>query len=142
MIQQGVSFFKRLGIVKTDISLTFVILTYNHSGFVLEHLESIAHLVKKYDQINDLIVSDDASADSTVGGISDWLIENRKLFREVTTFFANDNVGTCKSFLRATENIKTKNTSRLLVALTCFPTKTFFPSFVAGVMPILLDLSR
>ena len=96
--------------MKTDISLTFVILTYNHSGFVLEHLESIAHLVKKYDQIekHDLIVSDDASADSTVVEISDWLIENRKLFREVTTFFANDNVGTCKSFLRATENIKTK----------------------------------
>jgi len=96
--------------VQTDISLTFVILTYNHTGFVLEHLESIAYLVQKYDQVekHDLIISDDGSRDSTVLEVSRWLRENRRLFRDVTTYFGSDNVGTCKSFLRATENIKTE----------------------------------
>lgn len=96
--------------IRIDVSLTFVVLTYNHSGFVLEHLESIAHLIQKYGKVQkvDLIVSDDASKDSTVLEISSWLELNRNLFRNVITFYGSENIGTCKSFLRATENIKTR----------------------------------
>lgn len=95
--------------MQAEISITFVVLTYNHSGYALEHLESIAHLVRKFDQIkkHDLVISDDASQDATVFEIKQWLGENRDLFRNVTTHFGLDNVGTCKSFLRATENITT-----------------------------------
>lgn len=95
--------------MQSDISITFVVLTYNHAGYVLEHLDSIAYLVRKFDQVekHDLVVTDDASRDSTVVQVSRWLDENRKLFRNVTSYFGLDNVGTCKSFLRATENIKT-----------------------------------
>lgn len=97
-------------ILQTEISLTFVVLTYNHSGFVLEHLDSIGYLISKFDQTekHDLVISDDASGDSTVLEVSRWLDEHRKLFRNVTTYFGSYNLGTCKSFLRATENIRTE----------------------------------
>jgi glycosyltransferase involved in cell wall biosynthesis len=95
--------------VELEKSITFVVLTYNHAGYALEHLESIAHLVRKFDQTerHDLVISDDASQDTTVLEVSRWLEENRNLFRNVTTYFGSVNVGTCKSFLRATENIRT-----------------------------------
>ena len=95
--------------MQTDGSLTFVVLTYNHADFVLEHLESVAYLIRKFAQTgtHDLIVSDDASEDSTVLEVSRWLDENKNLFRNVATYFGSDNIGTCKSFLRATENIRT-----------------------------------
>lgn len=93
-----------------DVLLTFVVLTYNHSDFVLEHLESIAYLVQNFSQIgkHDLVISDDASKDSTVLEVSRWLETNSKLFRYVSTYFGLNNVGTCKSFLRATQNIRTE----------------------------------
>lgn len=93
-----------------DILLTFVVLTYNHSGFVLEHLESLSYLIQKFSQDgkHDLVISDDASKDSTVLETSNWLKKNRNLFRCVTTYFGSSNVGTCKSFLRATQNIRTE----------------------------------
>jgi glycosyltransferase involved in cell wall biosynthesis len=95
--------------MQPDTSITFVVLTYNHAGYVLEHLESIAHLVRRFDETekHDLVVSDDASRDFTVAEVSLWLNENSKLFRNVTTYFRSENVGTCKSFLQATENIRT-----------------------------------
>lgn len=90
-------------------SITFVVLTFNHSGFVLEHLESIVYILQKYDQVgkHDLVISDDASSDATVVEVSRWLEKNFKLFRYVSTCFGQSNVGTCNSFLRATKNLKT-----------------------------------
>ncbi len=93
--------------MQSENSITFVVLTYNHADYVLEHLESIANLIRKFNQIekHDLVVSDDASRDSTVFEVSQWLDRNSDLFRNVTTYFGSENVGTCNSFLRATENI-------------------------------------
>ena len=92
-----------------NTSLTFVVLAYNHSGSILEHLESIAFLINKYHQAGnvDLVISDDASKDSTVAEARLWLSHNRDLFRNVAEYYGMANVGTCQSFLRATENIKT-----------------------------------
>ena len=89
--------------------ITFVVLTYNHESYVAVHLESIAALVRNYNQIklHDLVISDDGSQDNTVLEVSKWLVENRKIFRNVDTYFNSKNVGTCKSFLRATANIRT-----------------------------------
>lgn len=93
--------------MQPENSITFVVLTYNHADYVLEHLESIANLIRKYSQTekHDLVISDDASRDSTVFEVSQWLDRNSNLFRNVTTYYGGENVGTCKSLLRATENI-------------------------------------
>lgn len=86
-----------------------MVLTYNHADYAVIHLESIAALVLKYNQIklHDLVISDDASKDSTCEEVSRWLHGNRHIFRSVTVLFNLANVGTCQSFLRATENIST-----------------------------------
>lgn len=64
------------------ISLTFVVLTYNHSTFVTEHLESLSCLIQKFSQNgkHDLIISDDASKDSTVVEVSHWLEKTGSCF--------------------------------------------------------------
>jgi len=95
--------------LKSNPTITFIVLTYNHAGCALEHLESIANLIRKYNQIkiHDLVISDDASQDSTVPEVSLWLKNNYQIFLNVTTYFSSENVGTCQSFLRATKCIKT-----------------------------------
>lgn len=92
-----------------DKLVTFVVLAYNHSGYILEHLESIAHLVRKHGQVgkHDLVISDDASKDDTADLASDWLERNRPLFRHTEAFYGAVNVGTCQSYLRSTRDIRT-----------------------------------
>jgi len=95
--------------VDTGKSITFVVLSYNHEDYILEHLESIAHLIKKYRQEkkHDLVISDDASKDQTVMLVSRWLEHNQYLFCNIVTHYGSENLGTCKSYLRATGNIRT-----------------------------------
>ena len=95
--------------MENELSITFVVLTFNHADYVVVHLESIAAIVINYNQIklHDLVISDDASQDSTTVEVSKWLNQNHQIFRSVTTFFNSKNVGTCNNFLKATENIRT-----------------------------------
>lgn len=90
-------------------TITFVALTYNHEAYVLQHLESIAYLIRRYAQpkVHDLVISDDCSIDSTKRLVSRWIQANSKIFRNVTLYTSVENVGTCKSFLRATKNVNT-----------------------------------
>ena len=90
-------------------TITFVALTYNHEAYVIQHLESIAYLIRKYKQprIHDLVISDDGSIDLTEFLVSRWIQTNNEIFRNVTLYSSAKNIGTCKSFLRATQNIST-----------------------------------
>ncbi len=92
--------------MKSDFS--FLVMSYNHEKYVVEHLESIKFLVEKYgkDLLVDLIVNDDASKDNTVALIEDWVKHNSGLFRNVIKFYNEINLGTCKSLLNMLSNDK------------------------------------
>lgn len=90
-------------------SFTFVVLTYNHQDYIIEHLESIKFLVESYGQkfYVDIVVNDDCSADKTTFLVSKWLESNSSIFRKVVKIFNERNVGTCKSVLNAIDVVDT-----------------------------------
>jgi hypothetical protein len=90
-------------------SFTFVVLTYNHAHYILEHLESLKYLIVKYgDGIAiDIVIADDASRDNTVARAKYWFKENSFLFRKITILSDGKNRGTCKNLTHAIEDIAT-----------------------------------
>lgn len=80
-------------------SFAFLVLTYNHQDYILEHLESIKYLVLTHGSgIDvDMIVNDDCSKDQTRSLVDDWLQTNAGLFRHVKTLYNPNNLGTCSS---------------------------------------------
>lgn len=73
----------------TQPLVSIIIVSYNHSAFLRENLESVASQTYKN---WELIVADDASQDQSVAIISEWLSENN-IF--ATTVFHDINVGLC-----------------------------------------------
>ena len=86
---------------------TFVVLTYNHEKFILEHLESIKFLINNYGQKIrfEIIIADDASRDSTVAIANNWLKVNSNLFANIIILSDGINKGTCKNFTSAIKRI-------------------------------------
>lgn len=84
-------------------NFTFIALTYNHSRFILEHLESIKYIIQTFGRKIDvdIIVADDASKDNTVELSNSWLDKNACLFRKVTVLSDGINRGTCKNLALA-----------------------------------------
>ncbi len=78
-------------------SFAFMVLTYNHEDYILEHLESIKYLVNTFGECIDvdLIINDDCSKDDTCNLIDQWLIINKDLFRYTETIYSRSNLGTC-----------------------------------------------
>lgn len=91
-------------------SFTFVVITYNHQEYVLEHLESIKYLVVNYgkDISVNIVLSDDASKDNTVQLAKSWLQVNKALFFNVEILERSANVGVCKSVLESFALVKTE----------------------------------
>jgi glycosyltransferase involved in cell wall biosynthesis len=89
---------------------TFVVITYNHSEYLLEHLESIKHLIIQYagDIDVSIIVSDDASTDDTVLLARHWLDSNKLQFSGVEIITREENVGVCKSVMESFDLVKTE----------------------------------
>ena len=85
----------------------FVVLTYNHEDYIVEHLESIKYLIENYGRYYDvsIIVNDDASTDETVDLISRWIAHNSSLFCSVNVIFNEKNIGTCKSLCNVFKKI-------------------------------------
>jgi glycosyltransferase involved in cell wall biosynthesis len=83
----------------TRPSFTFLVVTYNHQDYILEHLESIKYLVLSYGAgIDvDVIINDDCSRDNTCTLVDKWLQLNAALFRSVKTIYNPSNLGTCAS---------------------------------------------
>jgi glycosyltransferase involved in cell wall biosynthesis len=90
-------------------NFTFIVLTYNHANYILEHLESIKYLVVTYgDGISvDVIIADDASRDNTTKLAASWLNKNAGLFRRLTMLSDGINRGTCKNLTRAIACLET-----------------------------------
>ena len=80
-------------------SFAFLVVTYNHQDYILEHLESIKYLVQTHGAgIDvDVIVNDDCSKDQTRSLVDSWLHINAGLFRHVKTLYNPKNLGTCAS---------------------------------------------
>lgn len=95
--------------MNTVNNFTFIVLTYNHANYILEHLESIKYLVMNYGNgiAVDLIVADDASRDDTIRLAAYWLKENSHLFGKATIQSDGINRGTCKNLTRAIECLTT-----------------------------------
>lgn len=84
---------------KARPSFAFLVVTYNHQKYILEHLESIKYLVQTHgtDIDVDLIINDDCSRDRTQTLVDQWLKINTKLFRHIKTLYNPKNLGTCAS---------------------------------------------
>lgn len=78
----------------------FAVITYNHSAYILEHLESIKFLIHKYgaDFNFKLVIADDGSKDKTVELIHFWLNQNTDLFFDFIFLSDGINRGTCVNY--------------------------------------------
>jgi len=71
--------------MSNKVSFTFAVLVYNHSQYIIEHLESMKYLINTYGGEWDfnLVIADDGSTDDSLAIISYWLSKNTKLFKNV-----------------------------------------------------------
>lgn len=78
---------------------TFIVVTYNHEKYILEHLESIKYQIVNFgkDIPCTIIVADDGSKDKTVELTKFWFKENSTLFNDVKIIADGLNRGTCKN---------------------------------------------
>jgi glycosyltransferase involved in cell wall biosynthesis len=88
---------------------TFIILAYNHQNFIIEHLESIKFLIKKYDKSKEvnLIIIDDFSQDNTLFLIDSWIQLNNYLFANVEIIRNTNNKGVTSSYVSALKLVQT-----------------------------------
>jgi len=93
--------------MKSNKKFIFVVLTYNHSEYILEHLESIKFLILNYGTGYDfkLVIADDGSRDRTVELIKLWINGNSQLFVEIVIEGDGKNRGTCKSFTNTWKHV-------------------------------------
>lgn len=86
----------------------FMVLSFNHENFILEHLESIRYLIITHGQEIkfQIIINDDCSSDSTVELIKFWLSNYEHLFESVEVLFNGENIGTCASLNNMCKLIK------------------------------------
>ena len=86
--------------MKKNKKFTFGVITYNHSNYIVEHLESIKFLIKNYgeDYSFKLVVADDGSRDNTVELINSWLSANEGLFENQVIMGDGKNRGTCVNY--------------------------------------------
>lgn len=84
------------------MDFTFVVITYNHELYVLEHLESIAYQIQEYGHGSSfqLIIADDASKDQTLALVEHWLREHTGLFVDVQIHTQATNHGTCHNYTK------------------------------------------
>lgn len=95
---------------KIQKTFTFVVLTYNHEEYIIEHLESIKFLIENYafdmGICINIIVNDDCSKDSTPSMVSEWLDKNKSLFNKIIKIFNEKNLGTCQSLLNCLDCVE------------------------------------
>jgi hypothetical protein len=91
-------------------NFTFCVLAYNHSQFIVEHLETIKFQVLNYgkDIECSIIINDDASKDDTVRLVEIWFSENDKIFKHISKIYNKINVGTCNAVINISNKLKTK----------------------------------
>ncbi|MFN3320610.1 MAG: glycosyltransferase [Allorhizobium sp.] len=90
------------------IDFSFVVITFNHEEYILEHLESIAYQIRTFGQGRtfQLIVADDASQDLTIKLAEHWLENNKLLFADVQIHTQRANQGTCINYTKVWPQVK------------------------------------
>lgn len=90
------------------MDFTFVVITYNHEAYVLEHLESIAYQILEYGQGRtfQLIIADDASKDQTLTLARHWLGQRASLFSDVQIHTQATNQGTCRNYTKVWAHVR------------------------------------
>ncbi|HEY4317559.1 MAG TPA: glycosyltransferase family 2 protein [Herbaspirillum sp.] len=90
------------------MDFTFVVITYNHEAYVLEHLESIAYQIREHGQgcRFQLIIADDASKDQTLAMARHWLTEHASLFADVQIHTQAANQGTCHNYTKVWPSVR------------------------------------
>ena len=83
--------------------VSVVVLTYNSYNTILDTLDSIA--LQTYKNI-ELIISDDASQDDTIGRCRDWCNKNNNHFIRVEVIESNSNTGVACNCNRAISSVK------------------------------------
>ena len=93
------------------MEFSFGVLTYNSQKFIIETLESIKYQVINFGKEYDcyLIISDDASSDSTIKLINFWLTQNRHFFTKVSLIINEKNKGTVKNYNQTFDAITTEH---------------------------------
>lgn len=88
---------------------TFIVITYNHEKYILEHLESIKYQIVNFgkDIFCNIIIADDGSKDKTVELTKFWFKENSNLFNDVKIIADGLNRGTCKNLSLALTYLET-----------------------------------
>jgi hypothetical protein len=89
---------------------TFCVLSYNHSQYIVEHLESIKFQILNYGKNIDcsIIINDDASNDNTVELIDKWFTANNLIFKHSSKIYNKVNIGTCDGVINISNKLKTK----------------------------------
>lgn len=92
------------------IDHTFILFTYNLEKCVVQALESIKYQIETYgkDYAVQLIISDDASSDTTTEIIDKWLEKNGILFSAVNRFYFKEHRGLCPGYVNAMRHIQGK----------------------------------
>lgn len=90
------------------MDFTFVVITYNHEAYVLEHLESIAYQIREHGQgcTFQLIIADDASKDQTLALAMHWLDQHTSLFTDVQIHTQATNHGTCHNYTKVWAQVR------------------------------------
>lgn len=88
---------------------TFSICTYNHSKYIIQHLESIKYIINEYshEQKTHLLICDDYSTDDTIYKIEKWLDKNSDIFKKHKLVKSKINQGTVNNFKTLISNIET-----------------------------------
>lgn len=94
----------------TQISFSFLVITYNHEPYIIDHLESIKYQIETYGKggVIEILINDDCSNDRTVELIEKWFNINKALFNRVVVKTNNINKGTCSSVINLISLIETK----------------------------------
>ena len=85
------------------MKFTFVVLSFNHENFILEHLESIKFQINNFgkDFKFQLIVADDGSSDQTLKFVNHWISQNSNLFYDIKVLADGVNRGTCFNYTKS-----------------------------------------
>lgn len=89
---------------------SFMVLTYNHEKYIVEHLESIKFLILTYGKNIkfQIIINDDASSDSTIKIVDNWLLMNASIFSSVDKIYNTKNIGTCSSVVNILDRVQSE----------------------------------
>lgn len=115
------------------MDFSFVIISFNHEGIILENLESMKFQIVNYGKEYDIdfILSDDASKDKTFSQVQKWVEHNRDLFRDVQLHRFEKNVGTVNNYLYAISKVKTVN-FKVLAGDDLYYKNNIFPILNSG----------